>query len=130
MAGTLKSSVGIRWGLQGVASTTWTNAIMQSTDSEVKAEESEIKNSVGETVALYLYNKTREVSFTFYVGGASNSTASAIEAPAVGDVITVSGGSNVSGSAWIAKSVSTNSTNTDAVKIVVKATEYTGNITS
>jgi len=125
--GQYRGAVGIRWGTNGIGSTTFgASALMQSYDVEKKGDEFEAKDGAGDIRAWYGYNQAKEASFTFYVGAASAGSASAVIAPAFGDLITVTGtGGNATGSYWVVKSVSENAVNTDAVKITVKATEYT-----
>lgn len=125
---TYKGSVGIRWGTMGAGSTSFgTSALMQSYDVEIKGDEYEVKNGSGDIVAWYGHNNTREATFTYYVGAASAGSGSAVVAPAFGEMITVTQTtptSNATSSYWIVKSVTENATNSDAVKITVKATEY------
>lgn len=124
-----RGSVGIRWGLNNAGSTAFgTSALMQSYDVERKLDEAEIRDGQGEIRAWYGYNTVREASFVYFVGAASAGSGSAVVMPAVGDLITVTQTgatpSQATSSYWICKSATENATNTDAVKVTVRATEY------
>lgn len=125
--GTFHGSVGIRIGA-GVASSAFgTSAIMQSYDVESKGDEVEVKDKTGNVVSWWGTNPTSEATFTYYVGSATLSESASVVKPAFGAMISVTEdltGSGVSGSYWITKSSTANATNTDAVKVTVKATTY------
>lgn len=123
----LRGAVGIRWGTGGAAATEFgTSALMQSYDVERKGDEFEAKDGNGEVRTWYGYNQSKEATFTYYVGAATANASASVVIPAFGTLmaVTATGGSSVTSSYWIVKSATEAASNTDAVKITVKATEY------
>jgi hypothetical protein len=106
---------------------------MNSYDVESKTDESEIRDGNGEVKAWYGYNPTREATFTYYVAAATMNASASVVKPTIGTLMTVTdsnAGGGATGSYWVVKSSTENASNTDAVKVSVKATEYSGNITA
>ena len=121
----------IAWGL-GNTSVTMSNAsgIFQSIEHDLKLDENEVRDQRGNVVAWTGYNPTEEATFEYYISdfasAASGSSAETLgtSVPDRGTKVSVTSTQLVSGSSWIIKDTLLRHTNTEAVKVTLKATRY------
>ena len=128
-----KGTVNVRWGL-GASCVTITGATgqFQSVDLEEKLDELEVRDCRGTVTAWIGYNPVGSATIEYVVSAAGTIDGSAaITKPDQGAIVTIGTavGDPLSGSNWIVQSTSQKESNTDVVKVTVKAIRYL-NITS
>ena len=122
--------VNICWGLGGTDYTiSGVGALFQSSDTEMKYDEMEIKDQRGNVQGWIGYNPVDSgtVEFIVTASGTSYGTAS-ITYPTQGTKITIGSSADdpLSGSNWIVQTITLRKSNTDAAKVSLKVIRYKG----
>lgn len=120
--------INISWGLGGTDYTiTGVGALFQTSDTELKYDEMEIKDQRGNVQAWVGYNPidSGTVEYVVTASGTSYGTAS-MTYPTHGSKITIGASSDepISGSNWIVQTVTVRKSNTDAAKVSLKVIRY------
>lgn len=124
---TVYHGLNIRWGTGATTSTAFgASAVIQTIDVEQKVDEVEVRNQYGSTVAWVGFDGKKEGTFEYVAADAQSPAGDAVVTqPSQGDLITISGGETiVNGTTWIVKNIVEKAMNTDATKVVVRATLY------
>ena len=117
--------VGVHWGVTSTGATAFGTMRLQTRDHTRKTESELVKDADGVTVSKVFYDPTAEATFE-YVATAASGGAAAPTLPACGDVITVTDAvyTQIAGTNWLCDEVSTKSSNTSAMRVTVKCTQY------
>ena len=128
MATTAQSYYGldIAWGLGAITmSISGVTGIYQSSDHELKLDETEIRDQRGNVVTWVGYNPSETSTLEYIASDASAAAGSAvITYPDRGSKISITGDGPISGSGWIVQSDVIKRSNTDAVKVTLKCVRY------
>lgn len=119
----------IHWGLS--ASLAGVTGIAQNLDSDFKTDIWTGRDQRGTEVAFNAYNFTKTMTFEYYASDANSPAGNAAVSgsyPERGTMITVTGDANFPciDTNWIITDYNIRFTNTDATKIILKATSYQG----
>lgn len=118
----------INWGLGATDYTiSGVTGIYQSSDHELKVDESEIRDQRGNVVAWVGYNPVETVTLEYVAKDSGSASGSAgITYPTQGSKISIGADATdpVSGSGWIIQSAVIKKANTDACKVTLKGIRY------
>lgn len=116
----------IAWGLgQTAYAIAGVTGQYQSSDQELKLDENEVRDQLGNVVAWTGYNPTEGLTLEYIANdGSAASGSAAITYPDRGAKISVTGAAPVAGSGWIVQSTTIKRVNTDVAKVSIKANRY------
>lgn len=136
MATTVYHGINMQWGcLPSSSAAAFGDCTIQTHNMTRTGDELEIRNEVGDQVAWVGYGVKRTATFTYYVTKveSADGTLSTMTAPTYGQLVTLTNGGSTSwdflSGSYIAKDITFNASNTDAVKVDVALVAYP-NITS
>ena len=115
------------WGLGTTAfAISGALGIYQSTDHELKLDENEVRDQRGNVVSWTGYNPVENVTIEYIPTDIATAAGNAaLTYPDRGSKMNITGADGpVAGTGWIVKDVNIKKTNTDVVKIIIKATRY------
>lgn len=118
--------INLFWGL-GPTTITVTNAtgIYQSFDYNPKIDKQEVRDQRGTIATINYYNPYEEASVVYYASDANSASGSAVPTwPDRGTAVSIVASTALSGSGWKVDDISLSATNTDALKVTVKASRY------
>jgi hypothetical protein len=128
MPNNLNGSIGIRWGIEGVTSTAFGNAYLDSLSFERDGETFIVKDQAGITKLRYNFDKKTKLRASYTVYGASANTSASMSYPDTGVSFTLSDTLNQVTGSFVTDTSGPTMTNTNAVKIDITATAYDSGI--
>lgn len=119
----------IAWGLGANFSASNAVGLFQSAEHDSKLDEWEGRDQRGNVVSWAGYNPMETATFEYYVSDASTASGSAVptfntNVPQQGSKITITSGFPINGASWIVQDSLIRATNTEAVKVTIKAVRY------
>jgi hypothetical protein len=120
--------IGVNFGIS--SSLANITGAFQSRNHTFRAEMDTIKNGGGDTMAKVYYDQSEEASFTYVATGTSGGAVT-VTKPTIGALMTIEDTTYpaIAATNWLVDEVSTDGSNTAAVRVTLKLTKYP-NITS
>jgi len=122
--------INLGWGLGATAVTiTGATGIFQDIEYNLKLDELETRDQRGTVATWTGYNPSEMATFNYFLSDANAASGSAVptlnaNVPDRSTKVTVTSVGPMSGSSWIVQDVLVRETNTDNMKVTVKATRY------
>lgn len=120
----------LNWGLGATDyAISGVSGLFQTSDTELKYDEMEVRDQRGNVKAWVGYNPTDGGTIEYVVSTTASATGNAsITYPSQGTKITITAASDepISGSSWIVQGVTVRKSNTDACKVSLKVIRYAG----
>lgn len=122
--------VNLSWGIgETDYSISGVTGLFQTSDTEMKYDELEVRDQRGNVVAWVGYNPNDSCTLEYIVkdtGSLSGNAATTYPTQGAKVLVGTSANDPISGSNWIIQSVAIRRTNTDAAKVTLKAVRYKG----
>lgn len=122
------AGLNINWGLGATDyAISGVSAVFQTSDVELKYDETEVRDQRGNVKAWVGYNPTDAATLEYVVATTASAAGNAaVSYPSQGTKISITAGTDepVSGSNWIVQSVTVRKANTDACKVSLKCIRY------
>ncbi len=120
-------NVRIQWGVSGSSCSALGTFFPQSRDHTKKSDKEEVRNGEGCIEQVTYYNKTEEATFVYVPKGSGTGGNLPVSLPEVGTTVTVAdanGYDAITGSNWIIDELSTQGSNTGAMRETAKLVRY------